>query len=202
MDVNPPTKLDSLKCRCRLTAKNGPCSGKCACKKWGSVCTSACGCGGCCQSPFQQLQDIFGESDPPIRPSACLTTWLARNHVDTIELAQLIITASGDFTGDLATLETRWQELAAIPDDSEKIALAQKINRRGASQDCTYYWYSFCRGGWVKTDNTTHCWECRECMDWREWHCKKCKKCTYGISLPCEVCGGVCEMYHMSMRPR
>ncbi|KAI0198320.1 hypothetical protein F4808DRAFT_436606 [Astrocystis sublimbata] len=51
-------------------------------------------------------------------------------------------------------------------------------------------------GAWVDDNSTSHCPVCRECADWREWHCKTCKKCTYGLSLPCQGCGGVSNMYH------
>lgn len=56
------------------------------------------------------------------------------------------------------------------------------------------YWYSFCRNAYATDVNTTHI-ACGECADWREWHCGTCNKCTYGISVPCDVCGGVCENY-------
>ena len=52
------------------------------------------------------------------------------------------------------------------------------------------FWYSFCRGDWVQDDWTWHCRICDVCNDWREWHCGTCKKCTYGISIPCQGCGG------------
>ncbi|TVY35149.1 hypothetical protein LOCC1_G008264 [Lachnellula occidentalis] len=56
--------------------------------------------------------------------------------------------------------------------------------------------YSFCRGDWAEDMNTSHCTSCGDCQDWREWHCKKCNRCTYGVSLPCQGCGGVSSSYH------
>lgn len=43
---------------------------------------------------------------------------------------------------------------------------------------------------------TDHCCPCGECMDWREWHCKVCNQCTYGVSIPCDGCGGGSGTYH------
>lgn len=61
------------------------------------------------------------------------------------------------------------------------------------------YWFSLCGDydGWVDSGTTRHCWTCGECDDWRVWHCKVCRKCRYGVSIPCEKCGGVTELYHM-----
>lgn len=60
------------------------------------------------------------------------------------------------------------------------------------------YWFSLCGqyGRWVQFDCTFHCLVCGECDDWRVWHCKKCRKCRYGVTIPCEKCGGVSSTYH------
>jgi hypothetical protein len=62
------------------------------------------------------------------------------------------------------------------------------------------YFYSFCRDSWQQDSCTSHCEICGECNDWREWHCKVCNVCTYGVSLPCEGCGGVSETYAQMQR--
>ena len=75
----------------------------------------------------------------------------------------------------------------------------QALFRYGLGVDVTCYrdryFYSFCRGAWEEKSHTWHCQVCHECNDWREWHCGKCKKCTYGISIPCNECGGVSDSW-------
>lgn len=56
--------------------------------------------------------------------------------------------------------------------------------------------YSFCTKRWEDVTNASHCASCGECNDWREWHCGRCNRCTYGISIPCEGCGGVSISFH------
>jgi len=60
------------------------------------------------------------------------------------------------------------------------------------------HYFSFCRGSgyWVQDNTTSHRGRCGKCKDWREWHCKKCNRCNYGISIPCDGCGGVSDMYY------
>jgi hypothetical protein len=76
------------------------------------------------------------------------------------------------------------------------------------------YFYSLCQqdydrrtgrptgkfGAWMETNNAWHCSGCGECMEWREWHCGRCNKCTYGVSVACQGCGGVSNMYHLENR--
>ncbi|KAI1172798.1 hypothetical protein F4777DRAFT_488148 [Nemania sp. FL0916] len=104
--------------------------------------------------------------------------------------------------------------------NKRRVELQQELLRTGLLKDGNdMVFFSFCRGGrggwdwglqmrrhrssqlelagaWESSENTWHCPVCRECMDWREWHCGNCKKCAYGVSIPCDGCGGVSEMYH------
>jgi hypothetical protein len=79
----------------------------------------------------------------------------------------------------------------ALTDDRELLG--------DGENDSWGYWFSLCRDSWERDGNTSHCWTCGECMDWRDWHCGKCNKCTYGVSIPCEKCGGVSEQYHQML---
>lgn len=75
--------------------------------------------------------------------------------------------------------------------EKQKKELVHRPLRHGLADEQRMFWYSFCRDAWVQDDCTWHCVDCGECNDWCEWHCVKCRKCTYGVSLPCEGCGGV-----------
>lgn len=58
-------------------------------------------------------------------------------------------------------------------------------------EECeTACWFSFCWGDTVEESQTWHCERCGTCRDWREWHCETCNRCTYGVTLPCDSCGG------------
>lgn len=75
--VEPP-KQEDVHCRCQSTNKTKvPCR-NCACSKWGYPCSSECGCGEACQSPFNDLARIFGTTDPSIKPHPCFVTWLLK----------------------------------------------------------------------------------------------------------------------------
>lgn len=80
----------------------------------------------------------------------------------------------------------------------ERTALKQQLLRDGFGGDGSDHFYSFCRRSWQEDKNTTHCRTCGECMEWREWHCGTCNKCSYGISFPCDGCGGVSDSYAMT----
>ena len=105
------------------------------------------------------------------------------------------IVARGDafkFDTELKEWAKIWNGLAG----SEKLRAQDKIQAlfRHAFTESpdshSQFWYSFCRGDWVQDDCTWHYRICDKYNDWREWHCGTCKKCTYGISIPCQGCGG------------
>src|ERR1700760_1849989 len=112
-----PPDYTTLKCRCKTGAKKGPCNGTCACKKWGSACSTSCGCSALCANPFTQLQELFGESEPSIRPNACFTTWLSSNRIEPVSLAELILARHSESTSGFASeseqeldeLQKRWK---------------------------------------------------------------------------------------------
>jgi hypothetical protein len=187
-----------------MDAKKGPCIGSCACMKWGSACTTSCGCSASCTNPFAQLPELFGESEARIQPSACFTTWLSSNQTNAVSLAEMILSkhtrsARGYGCDDEVMLEKLHGRFklnkGAVPSQPEqRLVLAQQINRLGLSEGCEY-WFSFCRNTWVSEPSATHCWECGNCMEWREWHCDNCNKCRYGVSIPCKGCGGTSESH-------
>ena len=107
----------------------------------------------------------------------------------------------GDIFGD--AYRKRWKktwaghETFTIVEREKQIqALLRHSLSKGGEESSSMWYYSFCREAWVQDDCTWHCRTCGECNDWREWHCGTCKKCTYGVSLPCQGCGGVSEMWH------
>jgi hypothetical protein len=99
---------------------------------------------------------------------------------------------------DQAKLAEDWVKPGVTRDEKE--SLMRTVFRKGLATDedgrAGMLFYSFCRRCWEQDSCTSHCSRCGECNDWREWHCKVCDTCTYGISLPCEGCGGVSESYH------
>ena len=113
---------------------------------------------------------------------------------------------NGDvFDGDIGDQDLRewkkeWMQFLQsprAPDQQED--LVQALLRHGLSttkDDGHKPWFfSFCRGCWVENHCTWHCKTCGECQDWKEWHCSTCRKCTFGVSNPCDGCGGVSQTY-------
>lgn len=99
----------------------------------------------------------------------------------------------------------RWDALPVPEQDGPcGVELQQELNRVAFTvhEVINNAFFSFCRDNqWESSEQTWHCRVCHECQDWREWHCKKCNKCTYGVSLPCEGCGGGTAMYHDMNKP-
>lgn len=96
-----------------------------------------------------------------------------------------------------------WKEIE--PD--EKLAHTQELFRMVLSDKVSTYYYSFCNDNIAEEDSDWHCRTCKTCHDWRVWHCQDCHQCmylrsyedinymnfilgTYGVTLPCERCGG------------
>lgn len=118
----------------------------------------------------------------------------------------------GDDAFEFDSTLQEWKERKVILQEKDLPEHINKLLRYGLFNDpenVGEYYYSFCRGTsrydpngsigtWEQDSCTWHCPVCKECNDWREWHCGKCKKCTYGVSIPCEGCGGVSEMFHSS----
>ncbi len=62
------------------------------------------------------------------------------------------------------------EEKYKLPCGCEQVPLKDLLGDYICSKCGEVYWYSF--------------------RDWREWHCETCHRCTYGVTLPCEGCGG------------
>ena len=100
---------------------------------------------------------------------------------------------------DLQRWKEEWLQFLSSPhrNPSKQEDLLQALLRLGLSNaeegGHREWYYSFCREVWVEDSCTWHCRTCGECQDWREWHCGTCRKCRYGVTIPCEGCGGVAE---------
>ena len=98
---------------------------------------------------------------------------------------------------DLHEWKEKWvRDIANGGDQKAKEKHWQALLRYGLGDNQGIWFYSLCRGQWVEDHCTWHCRVCGECNDWREWHCGKCDKWTYGVSIPCEGCGGVSDSYN------
>jgi hypothetical protein len=129
---------------------------------------------------MNNLGTVFGEEHGQLRANPCFAHYLIKNK-GRIDIEDLRSKLMGVRRGDMTT----------APVDEPHI---QALLRDGLADEEGMRYYSFCRGQWEQGDCTWHCRDCGECNDWREWHCGKCKKCTYGVSIPCQGCGGVSEL--------
>lgn len=167
---------------------------------------------------MNNLGAIFGEEHSKLRATPCFAQYLDKNHdrVDVEDLrCKLMGVRRDDITsapmGDafdedcdykLAEWKQKWVNGIATSDEGAKNAHIKALLRHGLVDERSMWYYSFCRGsrgnqGMLVQDSCTwHCRDCGECNDWREWHCGKCKECTYGVSIPCQGCGGVTEMHN------
>jgi hypothetical protein len=205
-----------IHCKC----KNGCTNGRCKCAKNGAGCSATCTCTSCVNA-LNDLSKFFGQEG--IRANPCFVTWLKmqskrgqppvdftnEDFLDGLRCTLLDVEPgapinkkpTGDefqewFDKDMA----KWAEEWASPGlkEEDRDLLLRKLFRVGLGLDKSSHgmnFYSFCRGNWQTTDHTSHCVTCGECNDWREWHCKVCNKCTYGVSLPCQGCGGRSNSY-------
>ncbi|KAI0419491.1 hypothetical protein F5X98DRAFT_335233 [Xylaria grammica] len=139
-------------------------------------------------------------------------------------LKRELIPELAEYDKDIREWQEKWDELETMSSGrtgnrlqlhDRRAELQRALLRMGLLQTYSYnYFFSFCRGGgrwgediadsvqlfpggsWEQETCTWHCPVCRECNDWREWHCATCNKCKYGVSLPCDGCGGVTYVYH------
>lgn len=86
--------------------------------------------------------------------------------------------------------EAALDEMMELPCGCELVPLRKLLAGRSCNECDELYWYSFCWEEVVQDSCTWHCTECGTCRDWREWHCPRCNRCTYGVTMPCEYCGG------------
>jgi len=167
------------------------------------------------------LESFFGKEG--VRASPCFRQWLdksakSRKPVDLKNPAvqetfrsMLFGVKNGDLNAkpkddmflddfydqDLFQLGQNWIKPGVTEEERMLLLKALFISAFGEDPAKGYkaWFYSFCRKSWQQDSCTSHCEICGECNDWREWHCKVCNACTYGVSLPCEGCGGVSETY-------
>ncbi|CAF0779286.1 unnamed protein product [Adineta steineri] len=193
-----PNKEKKEKCSCTKGCSKRSCS----CFQFGSGCNSSCGCSSSCENMFNHLEYFFGE-DTKLSAHPCFTKWLIKKAKNTDglktinrrALCQLIIEC--DNYSEVCSIEEdfeEWTQKWKMIDQDHKLAHMQTLFRMLLSDDeTTGRYYSFCQDYLVQENLKWHCIKCQECMDWREWHCGICDKCTYGVTLPCEGCGGRSE---------
>ncbi|CAF1098371.1 unnamed protein product [Rotaria sordida] len=186
------------KCNC----KKGCSKRSCSCFKFGSGCNSSCRCSSSCQNMFNHLEYFFGENKK-YAANPCFSKWLVKHAknadglkmINHDELRQYIMECDCfsdimSYDEDLNEWTKKWQTI----NENEKLAHTQKLFQMLLSDDKTMHYYSFCHHDLFQENCYWHCVVCQECVKWREWHCGECNKCTYGVSLPCEGCGGRSKM--------
>ena len=102
------------------------------------------------------------------------------------------------FDDTVRAWKDRW--VAGFPNEAERAAHIRALFKYGLGTEddgdaYRRFFYSFCREAWEQNSSTWHCRSCGSCKDWREWHCGRWNECTYGVSIPCEGCGGVSHSY-------
>lgn len=145
-----------------LTCKcKGQCkNNRCTCKKNRQPCSKNCKCKNC------------------------------KNPYNGVDVEKLHICAL-DSIEEYKTLSPKdLEEEFELPCECETVKLKDLLNEHTCSQCSEVYYISFCWKTIVQEDCTWHCEVCKTCRDWREWHCETCNRCSYGISLPCDGCGG------------
>ena len=196
------------------------CKGSCRCKNGGVGCNEKCGCSTSsrCMNKLNQLDRIKKELKAEhLTFKPCFVSYASKKFIN-LNVIRKEMQAGGDCWEYDSYLKS-WKETRdKLTDENEKSAHIHKlllfalfghISEEDGPHHCSTYEYSFCRGGggalfeddgsrglWTDSINSWHCPVCKECGSWRDWHCRKCKKCTYGVSLPCDGCGGVTHDYH------
>lgn len=140
--------------------KKGCTNRRCACLKVGEPCDEQCACVGC-QNPLNGV-DVEGLTQ-------C-----------TIEHINLYKTLTDE------ELNTLYE----LPCEHQEVPLKDLLRDFTCKKCKTVYWFSFCWSDVAQDSCTWHCSKCHSCRDWREWHCPKCNRCAYGVTLPCDGCGG------------
>ena len=135
-------------------------SRRCTCRRHNEPCDAACDCIGC-HNPLNGM-DVSAFSK------------CALYHIEAVKALSM---------DDLATLYE-------LPCEHGFVELRLLLEGYACQQCDTPAWFSFCWQMAVDADHTWHCNVCGRCRDWREWHCPRCNRCTYGVTLPCEHCGG------------
>lgn len=140
--------------------KSGCTSRRCNCLKYGEGCGEGCKCVDCA------------------------------NPLNGVDTEGLTVCAIQNIAIVKILTEDDLDELLELPCGDEEVALRHLLDEYSCAKCGESYWYSFCWGQVVQDSCSWHCEICHTCRDWREWHCPVCNKCTYGVTLPCENCGG------------
>ena len=196
LKTKPPEK-----CQCKTSCKGGTCK----CAKSGAGCGPACGCQTSeekrCLNKMNAIATELGMEGKTA--TACTTTYVLSQKRD-IHLQQLReqvekgnLADAVDWDVFLEKWSSRKKDLteAELPEHFNKLLRYALFGHAGGEEHGLFF-FSWCRKAWDDDNCTWHCPVCMECNDWREWHCSKCKKCSYGVSIPCEGCGGVSNTYH------
>lgn len=135
---------------------------RCACVRNSQPCLEGCRCS-TCSNPFNGLD----------------VTTMSTCALDTVQQYK-------------ALSQTELDAMRELPCGCELVPLRRLLAGSGYScNECAgLSWYSFCSHAVVQDSCTWHCPECGACRDWREWHCPRCDRCTYGVTMPCDNCGG------------
>ncbi|KAF7899445.1 hypothetical protein EAF00_003781 [Botryotinia globosa] len=198
---------DSFSCSCKTGCTNG----RCECSKNSFSCGPNCECASCANY-LNKFALFFGESR--LRATNCFASWMKaqgpdldldsaftqeelRSNIMGVDEKRYYDAPQGTVFHDGSDPEIQQlgEEWLKAKTETERKPIRMKLFRKAFVEDGRYY-FSFCSGGWEEFTSTVHCSVCDECNDWRDWHCKDCGKCSYGISIPCDGCGGVSNGYH------
>ncbi|KAM0148572.1 hypothetical protein ACHAQE_009770 [Botrytis cinerea] len=198
---------DSFSCSCDTGCANG----RCECSKNSFSCGPNCKCASC-GNYLNKFALFFGE--PRLRATNCFASWMKaqgpdldldsaftqeelRSNIMGVDEKKYYDAPQGPVFSDgsnpeIQQLGEKWLEART---EAERKPIRIKLFRKAFVEDGEHF-FSFCSGGWEEFNCTVHCSVCDECNDWRDWHCKDCGKCSYGVTLPCDGCGGVSNGYH------
>ncbi len=147
---------------------------------------------------------FFGPSDifpKPCGANPCFATWLSNQpNIEELDVDLMVDMMLDDdtswanirsYTPAFAKWETSWNRARngkGKKSREERERLEFELLRGGLGNcnqnDFNGFFYSFCRSGWVLTDELEHCQECRQCKSSMEWHCEKHNQCTTNRLCP------------------
>ncbi|RYO93278.1 hypothetical protein DL766_001398 [Monosporascus sp. MC13-8B] len=200
LSEHPP----ETRCACKKgRGKKKACS-SCQCTKYGRACSSQCACGNACGNPFADLTMFFGPPETFTKPcgaNPCFATWLSNQpNIEELDIDLMVDMMLYDdtswasirsYTPAFAKWEASWSRARngkGKKSREERERLEFELLRGGLGNcnqnDFNGFWYSFCKSGWVLTDDWEHCQECRQCKPSMEWHCEKHEQCTTNRMCP------------------
>ncbi|KAK5688788.1 hypothetical protein LTS10_000766 [Elasticomyces elasticus] len=200
---------------CRCTSG---CKPQCGCIRGGHGCSERCKCKGDCNNRIGKPVRELGH--PNLVTTPCFREMISQKDYTIDQLRSLLMgTPVGDMVSDPQAdafqedfsdeYLLEWAAAWKTMDTRDKPAHVRKLVMFGLFEpcegdglpECRSWFFSGCRGFWEDESCTWHCKVCKECNDWKEWHCRNCKKCTFGVTIPCEGCGGVSDTYHDCLPP-